>query len=540
MSEKDKKDVNDVNVVNDKSQDIPMPPPNAPAPVPKLTVVEPKNIGNKSDWEKNWKTQKGGSGCTWKVSKTYTNYKDALIEYLQTTINPKTTVGEKRRAARFFLQLSNRVTSQFEAIAKKQPLAGVSVSVNVATKNLDIAKGAIKALNSDIETLKGQIASCEKYAKATSMESLSSNNKIARSKSFGRGWLPQNHQNETLYQIEQGKSSGAGGKTKDKYKLDILGVLDINPDSDPALFEGFDAKTITLGQLPTFFTQRQAQLSDLLTKTQNELVKAEETKTIREKELFVATEDIKLARKQLSGDYNSRVRKAFRLGNEVLEGNLFNLLISDSWSPLNGQDFSEYSKVKTVSAFGKMLGSALRKASGLLKATQEAVKNDSDKELTDAIAEGKDDVDDWQHLTKLWPGYVTLDKNLTRNYAVALLAQGSLDSQKLITSKINKNEKPEKIIFMFLDARANNAQSELKKITEAHELKEFLVANGLSPRKGPFLVETHKLTGKPVLSPTVIKIGKLGPKIVQDINDRLGLTSIEYENKAAKSKKSDE
>jgi hypothetical protein len=538
MSEKDKKDVNDVNVVNDKSQDIPMPPPNAPAPVPKLTVVEPKNIGNKSDWEKNWETQKGGSGATWKISKTYNTYKDKLINYLQTVMNFKTNMGLKRKAAKQFLEYSNSVASQFENISRKKPLT--SVTVVAAKKNLEIAKSAIDAINSDIKTLKSQAEVCKDYAAITTVESLSNNNQIARSKSFGRGWLPVNHLNETLYQIEQGKSSGAGGKTKDKYKLDILKVLGIDPDSDALLFEGFDAKTITLGALSTFFTDRKDQIGELLKRRESELIDAKVEKAKREKALFVAEEDIKLAKKQMDAGFNNRVRKAFRLGNEVLEGNLFNLLISDNWSPLDGQTTSSYSKPKMVNIFSKVLNSTLGKVTNLFAKNKEDVRKDSERELTDSIAEGKDDTEDWKHLSKLWPGYIVLDKLLTSNYAVAILLKGSLDSQTLPKIKIKKNVENrdfDSIILRLLDLRAGEAQSKLKELKTANEIDNFLIANGLSPRQGPFLVQTHKSTGKPVLSPTVIKTGKLNKDMVQKINDRLGLTSIEEEDKAAKDAK---
>jgi ribosomal protein S17E len=530
MSEKDK----NITPENEKDQEIPAPPANPPQPVkPAATVSKLDVIGKPEDWKKNWPETKSSNGFTWKVTKTYTKYKDCLIEYLQTAIDPKKSVGLKRKAARIFKQYSDKVTSQFEAVSKKQPLAGVSQRVAIASKELDLAKSSIKGIESDIDTLKKQIDTCKKYAEITTMEAMSKNSDISRPKSFGRGWLPENHQNETLEQIE----SGVGGKTKQKYKLDILSVLKIDPDSDVILFDGFDASKLTLGGLSSFFTERGKQLEEFLENAEKSLEDAKINKVYKEKDLFMANEDIKLAKKQLSADYNNRVRKAFRMGKEVIEGHLFNLLIGDDWTPMDGQIGSKYSKARSVNTLSRYISDALSKIKGMPEKTQRDIDKDSEKELSDSIAEGNKDVDDWKHLSKLWPGYVLLDKLLTSNYVVALMAQGSLDSQTFHIKKIDKSLKAEKIISIFLDARAKNAQSKFKELETAKEIENYLVGLGLSPEKGPFLVETHTLTKKPVLSKTAIKVGKLSKATIEDINNRLGLTSDKEENKAAKSKK---
>lgn len=531
--------------MSEKDKKIPEPPKSVPGPVPNVTaknstvaVPELDAIGKKEDWEKRWKVETGSSGKQWRVSKTYTTYKDFLIEYLQTAINVKTTVGMKRKAARKFLQYSDRVANQFEAIKNKKPLDGVSVRVATAKQNLEIAKSTISNIESDIKTFEQQKKLCDEYASRTTIEAMTAIPSINRKKLFG-GWLPKNHATDTLEQIEKGNSSGVGGTTKEKYKLDILKALNIDPDSDDTLFSGFDKTTIHLGELSSFFSARSAQLESLKSEAEAHLKQAEINKAYKEKELFEAEEDIKLAKKQMSGDFNNRVRKAFRLGNEVLNGNLFNLLISDDWTPLDGQESSSYSKNKVVHSYTKVFNSALEKVKGLFSRTKKNVEDDSkeEQELEESIAEGNEDVDSWKHLSKLWPVYVVLDKLITSNYVVALMAQGSLDTQTLHIKKVDKALKPEKIISLFLDARAKNAQSKMKEMSIADDIERYLVSQGLSPSKGPFLVETHKETGKPVLSTTAIKVGKLSKASVQEINERLGLTSIEEENKKAKSKK---
>ena len=537
MSEQDK------NITPDNG--IPEPPESVPGPVPniqaknsKVSIPELDAIGKKEDWEKRWKVETGGSGHQWQVSKTYNTYKDLLLEYLQKAVNVKTTVGLKRKAAKKFLQYSDRVANQFEAINKKKPLDGVSVRVAAAKKNLEIAKTTMSNIESDIKTFEEQIKLCEKYASETKIEELSKNPSIARPKSLGRGWLPENHLNDTLEQIEKGKGSGVGGTTKNQYKIDILAAVGINPDSAVDLFNGFDKRVITLGGLSSFFTERGNQLESMKSQAEAALKEAEINKAYKEKELFEAEEDIKLAKKQMSGDYNNRVRKAFRLGNEVLNGNLFNLLISDDWTPLDGQESSSYSKNKSVSLLSKVFDSALGKVKELFEKTKEDVQKDSKegKELEESIAEGKEDVEDWKHLSKLWPGYVALDKLMTSNYVVALMAQGSRDDQTFHIKKIDKSLNPEKIIPIFLDARAGNS-SELKELEGSKAIADYLVSHGLSPRNGPFLLETHKETGKPVLSQTAIDIGKLSKTTKTAMNAKLGLNSNEEENKKAKSKK---
>jgi len=470
-------------------------------------IIKKMNSIDETDVPKGWTMVTSSKGAKWPHSDTYNKLKIELKEYFKIVIDKKQNVGAKKEAAKKFEEYSNRIKSTLEKLKKEKPAKELNEEIRGMVDSAAKLTDQYSEVLSQYELQKSIASKCEELAKEFTIQKLIQElNKKDPGKLFS--WNEKKHGKYTLSQT----------------KFDVLSkILELKKEDkvDSLIMAETNAQEVTLEDLSKKFSDMKDKYSKLSQGLEETMKKYETEIEEIQKQTEIKKIDLQMAKKELNGDFNGRKRKAFRIMEQVLEGNLFQLLTDPEWSPYDAVESpSKYESVTFIKKFGKSILSNAKKVLDYIKS---AFKSKANTEEEKNI---KKEIKEWNGLGKFFIEYQKLDKNITGNYLNALLAKASLDNQYFSTNWKG-----------YLDKRAGSAGALASIKDNANNLNKFLVDNGLSPKNGPYLCTIHPQTGRVVLNQNVMSESGFGSKDIKKISDKLGISLYETEDKLAKKQK---